>query len=140
MDGTFEAEGDPPTNFVDLWNGLVQTNDMVNTNTGKYDPRHLYGTSNQDVFRWPSIRNGTEKQVLALYVISLLLPGIPILTWGEEQAFYLLDNSNANYGEFIFDAPATRHTDSHSFRTISYVFDPGLAVTRVLQSWIREVS
>ncbi|KAL1968942.1 hypothetical protein VTN77DRAFT_776 [Rasamsonia byssochlamydoides] len=97
MDGTFEAEGDPPTRFVDLWNGLLQTNDMVNANTGKFDPRHLYGTSNQDVFRWPSIRNGTEKQVLALYVISFVFPGVPILTWGEEQAFYVLENTNANY-------------------------------------------
>lgn len=97
MDGTYEAEGDPPANFVDLWNALVATNDMVNTNTGKFDPRHLYGTSNQDVFRWPSIKNGTEKQVLALYVISLLMPGVPIVTWGEEQAFYVLENTNANY-------------------------------------------
>lgn len=99
MDGTFEAEGDPPTNFIQLWNGLIQTNDMVNTNTGKFDPRHLYGTSNQDVFRWPSIRNGTHKQVLALYVVTLLMPGVPILTWGEEQEFYVLENTNANYGK-----------------------------------------
>lgn len=99
MDGTFEAEGDPPSNFVELWNGLVQTNDMVNVNTGKFDPRHLYGTSNQDVFRWPAIRNGTKKQVLALYVVSLLMPGIPNIAWGEEQAFYVLENTNANYGE-----------------------------------------
>ncbi|KAJ9408695.1 putative alpha-1,3-glucan synthase [Paecilomyces variotii] len=97
MDGTFEAEGDPPSNFVELWNGLVQTNDMVNVNTGKFDPRHLYGTSNQDVFRWPAIKNGTEKQVLALYVVSLLMPGIPNIAWGEEQAFYVLENTNANY-------------------------------------------
>ncbi|KAH8702491.1 putative alpha-1,3-glucan synthase [Talaromyces proteolyticus] len=99
MDGTFEAEGDPPTNFVDLWNGLVQTNDMVNTNIRKFDPRHLYGVSNQDVFRWPSIQNGTEKEVLGLYIVSLLMPGSPILFWGEEQAFYVLDNTNANYGK-----------------------------------------
>jgi alpha-1,3-glucan synthase len=98
MDGTFEAEGDPPTNFVDMWDGLIQTNDMINTNTGEFDPRHLYGTSNQDVFRWPSIRNGTEKQVLGLYVVSLLIPGSPIVYWGEEQALYVLDNTNANYG------------------------------------------
>lgn len=98
MDGTFEAEGDLPVDFIKLWNGLVATNDMVNVNTGRFDPRHLYGTSNQDVFRWPSLRNGTEKEALALYVISFLLPGVPILTWGEEQAFYVLENTNANYG------------------------------------------
>uniref|UniRef100_A0A093V713 alpha-1,3-glucan synthase n=1 Tax=Talaromyces marneffei PM1 TaxID=1077442 RepID=A0A093V713_TALMA len=57
MDGVYEAAGDPPTNFVELWDTLVQTNDMTNTNTGEFDPRHLYGLSNQDVFRWPSITN-----------------------------------------------------------------------------------
>ena len=99
MDGVFEAAGDPPTNFVELWNGLVQTNDMINTNTGKFDPRHLYGTSNQDVFRWPSITDGVERQNLGLYIVSLLFPGMPALAWGEEQAFYILDNTNSNYGE-----------------------------------------
>ncbi|KUL82805.1 hypothetical protein ZTR_09604 [Talaromyces verruculosus] len=97
MDRTFEAAGDPPTNFVELWNGLVQTNDMINTNTGEFDPRHLYGTSNQDVFRWPSITNGVERQILGLYIVSLLFPGMPALVWGEEQAFYILDNANSNY-------------------------------------------
>lgn len=70
---------------------------MVNPNTGKFDPRHLYGTSNQDVFRWPAIKNGTEKQVLGLYIVTLLMPGVPLLNWGEEQDFYLLDNTDDNY-------------------------------------------
>ena len=100
MDGTYEAEGDPPVNFVNLWNRMVQTNDMTNANTGKFDPRHLFGTSNQDVFRWPSIKNGTLKQVLGLYIITFLFPGAPILNWGEEQAFYVLENTNPNYGSF----------------------------------------
>lgn len=101
MDGVFEAAGDPPTNFVELWNGLVQTNDMINTNTGEFDPRHLYGTSNQDVFRWPSITYGVERQLLGLFIVSLLFPGMPALVWGEEQAFYILDSTNSNYGEYL---------------------------------------
>lgn len=84
-------------NFVDTWNDLVATNDMINVNTGEFDPRHLYGSSNQDVFRWPAIKNGTQKQILALYVVSFVFPGSPILAWGEEQAFYVLENTNANY-------------------------------------------
>ncbi|KAK0927193.1 hypothetical protein LTR29_017683 [Friedmanniomyces endolithicus] len=28
MDGSYEAEGDPPVNFVETWNALLQTNDM----------------------------------------------------------------------------------------------------------------
>ncbi|CAI7594598.1 unnamed protein product [Penicillium discolor] len=97
LDGIYTAEGDPPVNFVETWNGFVETNDMVNTNTGKFDPRHLFGVTNQDVFRWPGIKNGTQKQNLGLYVASLLMPGIPILSWGEEQDFYVLDNQADNY-------------------------------------------
>ncbi|PWY83588.1 alpha-1,3-glucan synthase [Aspergillus heteromorphus CBS 117.55] len=97
LDGEYAAEGDPPVNFVETWNGLVTTNDMVNTNTGKFDPRHLFGVTNQDVFRWPAIQNGTHKQNLGLYVASLVMPGIPILSWGEEQDFYVLDNQANNY-------------------------------------------
>jgi glycosidase len=73
---------------------------MVNANTGKFDPRHLYGTSNQDVFRWPAIKNGTQKEVLGLYIVSLLMPGIPLLIWGEEQNFYVLENTDSNYRKF----------------------------------------
>ncbi|KAK5174810.1 uncharacterized protein LTR77_001893 [Saxophila tyrrhenica] len=39
MDGTFAAEGDPPVNFVETWNALLQTNDMTNAYTGEFDPR-----------------------------------------------------------------------------------------------------
>ncbi|GKZ26283.1 hypothetical protein AbraIFM66951_003610 [Aspergillus brasiliensis] len=97
LDGIYAAEGDPPVNFIETWNGLVQTNDMINVNTGKFDPRHLFGVTNQDVFRWPAIANGTHKQNLGLYIASLLMPGIPILSWGEEQDFYILDNQADNY-------------------------------------------
>ncbi|PYH63384.1 alpha-1,3-glucan synthase [Aspergillus vadensis CBS 113365] len=97
LDGIYAAEGDPPVNFIETWNGLVETNDMININTGKFDPRHLFGVTNQDVFRWPAIANGTHKQNLGLYIASLLMPGIPILSWGEEQDFYILDNQADNY-------------------------------------------
>ena len=97
MDGTYTAEGDPPVNFVESWNTIVQTNDMANAYTGEFDPRHMFGISNHDVFRWPGIKNGTEKNLLGLYVITLLFPGIPALLWGEEQAMYVLESTNANY-------------------------------------------
>ncbi|KAH0555720.1 hypothetical protein GP486_006335, partial [Trichoglossum hirsutum] len=97
LDGVFEAEMDTPVNWVDGWNAILQTNDLVNANTGVFDPRHMYGVTNQDVFRWPGIRNGTEKQLLGLFIITLHLPGIPMLVWGEEQAFYVLDSTANNY-------------------------------------------
>ena len=57
----------------------------------------MFGVSNQDVFRWPAIQNGTEKNLLGLFIVTLLLPGIPTLSWGEEQAFYVLDSTASNY-------------------------------------------
>lgn len=97
IDGTFAALLDLPVNWVDFWEGVVSTNDLINTITGKFDPRHMYGTSNQDVFRWPSIRNGTQKNLVGLFITTLLLPGIPLLMWGEEQAQYVLENTASNY-------------------------------------------
>ena len=97
MDGTFGAQGDPPTDWVEFWTTMLETNDMINANTGEFDPRHMYGVTNQDVFRWPGITNGTQKQLLGFFIITLLLPGIPTLVWGEEQAFYVLDNTASNY-------------------------------------------
>ena len=97
MDGNLEAGYDAPMNWVDQWNTFLLTNDFVNPNTGVFDPRHMYGVTNQDVFRWPSISQGTERQLLGHFVTSILMPGIPLLLWGEEQAFYVLDNTASNY-------------------------------------------
>jgi alpha-1,3-glucan synthase len=76
---------------------MLQTNDFVNQNTQEFDPRHMYGVTNQDVFRWPAIKNGTHKNLLGLFITTILLPGIPTLMWGEEQATYVLENTASNY-------------------------------------------
>jgi alpha-1,3-glucan synthase len=97
IDGIYGAEMDTRTNWAEGWQDMLLTNDMVNANTGKFDPRHMFGTANQDVFRWPSIQNGTQKYLVGAFITSLLLPGIPIVNWGEEQAFYVLENIAGNY-------------------------------------------
>ena len=100
MDGSLSAGYDSPSNWVDAWNDMVRTNDLLNTNPGGpqgFDPRHMYGVTNQDVFRWPAIKDGTAKMLLGFFITTLLMPGIPKLIWGEEQAFYLLDNTAGNY-------------------------------------------
>lgn len=97
MDGNLEAGYDSPRSWVDQWNDFIMTNDLINANTGQWDPRHMYGVTNQDVFRWGAIRQGIQRQLLGHFVTSLLLPGSPLLLWGEEQAFYLLDNTATNY-------------------------------------------
>ena len=97
MDGNLEAGYDSPRNWVDMWNNFLLTNDFVNPNTGVFDPRHMYGATNQDVFRWGAIANGTQRQLLGHFITTIHLPGIPLLLWGEEQAFYILDNTASNY-------------------------------------------
>ncbi|KAK5088183.1 Cell wall alpha-1,3-glucan synthase ags1 [Lithohypha guttulata] len=97
MDGNLEAGYDSPKNWVDQWNNFIITNDMVNANTGQWDPRHMFGVTNQDVFRWGAIKMGVQRQLLGHFVTTMLLPGIPLLLWGEEQAFYVLDNTATNY-------------------------------------------
>jgi alpha-1,3-glucan synthase len=86
MDGNLEAGYDANSgSWVDSWNDMLITNDFVNPSTGVFDPRHMFGVTNQDVFRWPSIKNGTQRMLLGLYITTLHMPGIPKLTWGEEQ-------------------------------------------------------
>ena len=92
MDGNLAAGYDTPVDLTDTWNLLVMSNDMVNPNTGKFDPRHMFGATNQDLFRWPALQNGIQRQLLAQFMTTLHLPGIPLLLWGEEQAFYILDS------------------------------------------------
>ncbi|KAJ6004274.1 hypothetical protein N7499_000343 [Penicillium canescens] len=97
MDGQLSAGYDVPEDWVDGWNTMLKTNDLINANTGKFDPRHMFGATNQDVFRWPAIQWGVERQLLGSFITTLLLPGIPLLLWGEEQAFYVLDATASNY-------------------------------------------
>lgn len=97
MDGNLAAGYDVPVNWTEAWYQMVLTNDMINANTGKFDPRHMYGATNQDVFRWPAVSQGIERQLMSLFITTLHMPGIPLLLWGEEQAFYILDALAANY-------------------------------------------
>lgn len=39
----------------------------------------MFGITNQDTFRWPSIHLGTERLRLGLFLTSLVIPGIPLV-------------------------------------------------------------
>ena len=97
LSGNLLAGYDLPTDWVKTWHDMVLTNDFYNANNGEFDPRHLYGASNQDVFRWPAIELGTERHLLAYMIITLLLPGAPLVWYGEEQQLYVLDSTAENY-------------------------------------------
>ncbi|KAK4185416.1 hypothetical protein QBC35DRAFT_465599 [Podospora australis] len=97
MAGYLEAGYDPKLDWVETWNEMIRTNDFYNAITGEFDPRHLYGATNQDVFRWPAIKLGTERQLLAYFITTILLPGAPLVYYGEEQELYALDGTASNY-------------------------------------------
>src|SRR5262249_12721516 len=75
-----EVAYDIDTNFVTAWNQMFVNNDFLNPRTSRVDPRHMFGTSNFDVFRWPSLQNGTQRSVLATFITSLVMPGIPLVS------------------------------------------------------------
>ena len=79
MDGNLQVAFDVDVNFVTAWNQMFVNNDFLNPGTGVVDPRHMFGTSNFDVFRWPSLENGTQRSVLGTFITSLVMPGIPLV-------------------------------------------------------------
>jgi alpha-1,3-glucan synthase len=79
MDGNLDVAYDVGTNFVSAWNEMFVDNDFLNPATGAVDPKHMYGTSNFDVFRWPSLENGTQRSVLGTFITTLVMPGIPLV-------------------------------------------------------------
>ncbi|PSS03495.1 alpha amylase [Coniella lustricola] len=97
LSGNLEASYDLPTDWVEMWNEMLLSNDFYNANTGEFDPRHMYGVANQDVFRWPGVTQGTQRMMLGYMVTTLLMPGIPLIYYGEEQDLYIADSTADNY-------------------------------------------
>ncbi|KAK4154515.1 glycosyltransferase [Chaetomidium leptoderma] len=97
LSGNLEAGHDLPRDWVEAWHHMVRTNDFFNAYNNEFDPRHLYGATNQDVFRWPAIEKGTERMLLAYFITTLLMPGAPLMYYGEEQGLYALDGTASNY-------------------------------------------
>ena len=79
MDGNLQVAYDVNINFVTAWNQMFVDNDFLNPHSGAVDPRHMYGSSNFDIFRWPSLESGAQKSVLATFIAELVMPGIPLV-------------------------------------------------------------
>ncbi len=45
LDGHIESGQDVSVNFVEAWNEMILTNDLINANTDAFDPRHMFGMS-----------------------------------------------------------------------------------------------
>ncbi|WAQ90638.1 hypothetical protein PtA15_13A37 [Puccinia triticina] len=97
MDGELDSPYDIPVNWVEAWREIFVTNDLLNQETQQLDPRHLYGTTNQDNFRWASLINGTERFLLGQLVTNLIMPGIPFAFYGEEQDLHIFDSQANDY-------------------------------------------
>ncbi|KAK7739053.1 Cell wall alpha-1,3-glucan synthase ags1 [Cytospora paraplurivora] len=124
MSGNLEAGYDLPLDWVNGVNQMILTNDLVNPNTGEFDPRHMYGVTNQDNFRWPAIDLGIERELLGLFITTLFLPGIPLLYYGQEQGLYVLDSTADNYlfgRQPITPAPAWKMHGCYSLGASQYI-------------------
>ncbi|CAB38509.1 cell wall alpha-1,3-glucan synthase Mok13 [Schizosaccharomyces pombe] len=97
MDGDLQVGHDLPVDFTDLWNAMAVNEDFYNPNTHKVDPRHMLGITNHDVFRWSAIEFGLERLLLGTMITYFLFPGAPSIYYGDEQGFYVLDNTANNY-------------------------------------------
>lgn len=95
MDGNLQVAYDIDVNFVTAWNQMFVDNDFLNAMTGQLDPRHMYGSSNFDVFRWASLDQGVERSLLATFIGTLVMPGIPLvceILISIHRPFLLLDS------------------------------------------------
>jgi alpha-1,3-glucan synthase len=80
MDGNLQVAFDVNVDFVNAWHQMFLSNDFLNANTGALDPRHMYGSSNFDVFRWPGLEYGIERSALATFIATILMPGINLVS------------------------------------------------------------
>ena len=80
MDGNLAVANDIVTNLVDGWNQMLITNDFLDPFNGEFDPKHLLGTSNFDVFRWNGLEYGEDRNNFAIFVSLVLVPGIPMVS------------------------------------------------------------
>ena len=87
MVDSLQVPYDIDVNFVSAWNQMFVRNDFLNPSTGHIDPRHMYGSSNFDTFRWPSLEAGAQKNLLATFISTLVMPGIPLVI-----SFYFINN------------------------------------------------
>ncbi|KAI9206635.1 glycoside hydrolase family 13 and glycosyltransferase family 5 domain-containing protein [Polychytrium aggregatum] len=112
LDGKLSVPYDVPVEFTQAWSEMLVRDDNFNANTGAFDPRHMFGVTNQDTFRWPSLHLGKERARLGMVITTLVMPGIPLLLFGEEQEFYIQDSSAENY---VFGRQA--HTSTLAWQT-----------------------
>lgn len=122
-----ESGFDLPTDWVSSISEMILTNDLVNPNTNNFDPRHMFGTTNQDNFRWPAISQGIERELLGFFMTTLFLPGMPLVYYGQEQGLYVLTSTADNYifgRQPMTPAPSSMLHGCYGLGSSSYVGFP----------------
>lgn len=122
-----ESGYDLPIDWVNGTNEMILTNDLVNPNSNEFDPRHMYGVTNQDNFRWPAISQGIERELLGFFITTIFLPGIPLVYYGEEQGLYVLTSTADNYlygRQPMTSAPSSMLHGCYGLDSSSYVGFP----------------
>ncbi|KAJ3124816.1 Cell wall alpha-1,3-glucan synthase ags1 [Nowakowskiella sp. JEL0407] len=97
LDGNLEAAYDLPLRPVQLWDEMLVRDDFINPSSMRFDPKHLFGVGNQDLFRWRSLVDGDKRLRMGLVLMTLVYPGAPVLYWGEETNIYLHDSRAENF-------------------------------------------
>ena len=59
---------------------MFVNDEFLNANNDALDPRHWFGTSNFDMFRWPGLQNGTLRSALESFITNIVMPGIPLVS------------------------------------------------------------
>lgn len=71
MSGNLSAGYDLPVDWVESWNQMLLSNDMINPNTNKVDPRHMYGVSNQGKSFFRDSVNHLNSTCLQMFSVGL---------------------------------------------------------------------
>jgi alpha-1,3-glucan synthase len=66
---------------VQAFNYFLRWYDYSNAYNGQFDPRDLFVIGNQDTFRWASIEDGLSRFRLGQVITTLLLPGMPVVSF-----------------------------------------------------------
>jgi hypothetical protein len=97
MDGNLQVAYDVPVDFTEAWQEMFVTNDFLNWDSGEVDPTHMLGTSNFDIFRWPSLEAGVLKSASATFITNLLVPGVPLVSsWSGHLRCFVIDGCSCS--------------------------------------------
>lgn len=133
--------------WIEYWKTVLLTNDLTNANTGLFDPRHMNGVTNQDVFRWPG--TSTSADYTRNYPSSLIfffsVPSRSVQRYTKAIAWnFRYDFTVAGYTDFILGRRAGpvclgEYSCQLRFWSLAHVLISSVGHARMLQRWHLEI-